>query len=46
MDIARPGSNSDLASRAKFSHVINYQAEHIVCNFLNAQSNNEFDLIA
>ena len=36
----------DVASRAKFSHVANYQAERVVRNFLNPKSNNTIDLTA
>ena len=35
----------DVASRAKFSHVANYQAERVVRNILNGQSN-DIDLAA
>ena len=36
----------DVASRAKFSHVANYQAERVVRNILSPQSNNKIDLTA
>ncbi len=36
----------DVASRAKFSHVANYQAERVVRNLLNVQSDNTIDLTA
>ena len=36
----------DVASRAKFSHVANYQAERVVRNFLNPKSDNTIDLTA